>query len=524
MIMKKLLITSFLLFAAVSHVWAADFLTSARGGGLGLSYFLISNDPSGALYNPSSLGYVKGWQTQFTYEKLNDYEYNIVKEKPYYGHFGVVYHRPQWGTLAFNSVQSGSFSELTNIPTFNHLALSYARQLSADWTVGTSLKYLLETGFGERKAFDFDLGASYRPAYGLVAGVAIENIARSALSPDYLGAKEYLPRRVRIGAGYTLASQTYQGAILASGQMEEWGISEKQTTSLVNVGTEWWFYQNSPFSFATRVGYTFGEALQFDVKNDYSSPSAGLSLDYKFGINDLRLDYTWQAYPFKTIDGSSPSNHFVALTFGWGGVPSFRRAQEPTQPKIQQPKEPAQPKIQQPKVPVQPKIQQPKAPEPAKISQPIEPAKIQQPKAPEPPKILKKPEPIQEPVAPLKDRDTDFEISKFSHFDVEMEVNLLMSMDTKRIVFYVRPKQIVKTANWRLYIFKAKVKSWTDEESIRLAAKIIEGKGVPPINIVWDGTGADGDYVPSGKYYYILTAESVKGEKYATEWFSFKLN
>jgi len=485
--MKKLLGIAFLLLLVAAPVSAADFLTSARGGGMGFSYFLLSDDASGALYNPSALGFTKGWQSHLMYAKLNDYEYQIVKEKPYYGQFGVVYSRPNLGTFALNSIQSGSFSKLTNIPTFNHMALSYGRQLSPSWSLGGSLKYLLETGFGERSAFDLDLGFSYRAPYGLTAAFAAENIIRSALSPDYLGMKEYLPRRFRFGAGYTFAAEKFQGALLLSNQFEEWGVSEKTLTNLTNLATEWWFFQDRTVSFATRGGYSFGKALQFDRKTDYSGPTLGTSINWNLGLNNVRLDYAWQKYPFETNDGSSPSNHFVAMTFGWGGVPTFgpSRADRPAQPQALQPKAPAQPK---------------------------------------PAESLKKPTSAPAPVeVPLKVQETNVEQAKYMPFDVEMEVSSLIAMDTKRIVFYVRPRQVVKTTFWRLYVFKAKIKEWNEEEAQRWALATVEGKGVPPINIIWNGTGSDGEYIPGGKYFFILTATSSKGEKFATEWHSFKL-
>ncbi|HBZ00646.1 MAG TPA: hypothetical protein DEO84_04905, partial [candidate division Zixibacteria bacterium] len=108
-------------------------------------------------------------------------------------------------------------------------------------------------------------------------------------------------------------------------------------------------------------------------------------------------------------------------------------------------------------------------------------------------------------------------------FSVEMEVSDISSMDLKRVVFYVRPQQVIKTTSWKLYIFKAKIKTWSDEETNRWALRVIEGKGVPPINIIWDGVDSKGELVEPGKYYFLMTAIDVKGQNYATDWFNFKL-
>jgi hypothetical protein len=481
--MKKVVLLASLSVLIGATAFAADFQRSARGGGLGFSYFVLADDPSGALYNPSALGYIKGWQTQLMYEKINNYDYKVVDEKPYYGYFGLVYYKPNLGSFALNSIQSGSFADLTSIPTTNHIVLSYGRQIDKQLCVGASAKYLYETGFGKRSAFDMDLAFSYRTKIGLAGSLALENITRASLSPDYKGIQEKLPRRARLGAGYFITRRDFQTALLLAGQIEESGISQKYSTSLVNVASEWWFFQNKPFSLGARAGMTFGKAVQYDTKNDYSDPTAGISFNYKLGLNNIRLDYAWQAYPFKTTDGSTPGNHYVALTFGWGGVPLY-----PSRPRNMVQKH------------IEPKVET----------------------EAEKPMIFKTPSKIEDE-APLKDKDTDFKAANYLQYNVEMDVSDISSMDLKRIVFYVRPQQVIKTISWKLYVFKAKIKTWSEEETNRWALRVLEGKGVPPINIVWDGNDKSGELVPKGKYYYVLTAVDLKGQNYATEWFNFKL-
>jgi hypothetical protein len=504
--MRKLTSIALIVLLSVTAAAAADFQRSARGGGLGFSYFLLADDPSGALYNPSAVGFTKGWQTQMMYESASNYGYGYADEKPYYGQFGAAFYRPGLGSFALNTVQSGSMADQTNISTINHAVLSYGREFSPVLAAGGSVKYLKESAFGERSAFDLDIAGTFKANNGFIAAAAIENISRAQLSPEYLGVTEYLPRRSRIGAGYTFVSNQYEGAVLAAGQMEESGISEKQTTSLFSLGSEWWFMQQKTFTVGVRGGYTFGEAVQSDVKADYASPSAGLSLNYRVGFNDLRLDYSWQAYPFETADGSTQSNHYISLSFGWGGVPSYGRKQNQEAAVQKQTPKPA------------PKPA-PKPVEVAIVEKPtpvVETPKVE-PKAPiaETPQVELK--------APVVDKDTDFDKSNYKVYNVEMEVNDISSMDLKRIVFYVRPQQVLKTTSWKLYIFKAKIKTWSQEEADRWAISVIEGKGVPPINIVWNGMGADGQYLPKGKYYYLLTAVDLKGENYATAWYNFRL-
>jgi hypothetical protein len=594
----------------ISTAYPADFLSGARGGGMGFSYFILADDPAGALYNPSALGYMKGWQTQFNYEKLNSYDYQIVQEKPYFGQFGVSYCYPKWGTFAINSLQSGSFSKLTNIPTQNHVALSYGRQLSPLWSVGGSMKILSEWGFGKRSAFDMDLSVSMRTNTGLAGALALENITRATLSPEYLGVRDHLPRRSRLGLGYFIVNNNYQGALLLAGQVEESGSSQKLTTSQFNFGTEWWFMQNSPFSFAIRSGYAVGQGSRNDIKTDYGSPALGLSLNQKISAYDIRLDYSWQAYPYKTDDGSLPANHYVALTFGWGGVPTYparikgtsqairpattrekpatkyvetAQAPQPAKKVEPAPEKPASqvagtPEVSQarkkvestqqqpapqvaktPAVPQQPnkveltqeqpaskKVETPQTVQPVQkvesapgkpVPQKVEtPQSVQAPKkiesTPEKPpvQLAQAPQVIEAPQSvepsgqkPEQNRNANLETPEITPINIQMEVNEISSLDLKRVVFYVRPQQVIKSTTWKLFIFKAKVKDWNEDEAGRLALRVIEGRGVPPINVMWDGVDSRGNLVSKGKYYYILTATGVKGEYYLTDWFDFKL-
>jgi opacity protein-like surface antigen len=73
--MKKIMVAVLLAQFLFAAAYSADFLTGARGGGIGFSYFVLGDDPSGALYNPAALGFTEGWQSQFMYNKRNNYGY-----------------------------------------------------------------------------------------------------------------------------------------------------------------------------------------------------------------------------------------------------------------------------------------------------------------------------------------------------------------------------------------------------------------------------------------------------------------
>lgn len=459
---------------------AAEFMTGARGGGMGFSYFLLADDPSGAVYNPAGIGFVKGWQSYLMLNFQNDYEYVFQNENPYNGRFAMAYPLRDLGTISINTHQSGSLEEYTGIPTVNHGAATFAKEFIPGWSAGASFKYLYETMFGQRSAYDFDVGIIYRSSKGLIGAVAFENILRSRLSPDYLGFQEYLPRRERFGLGYVQNSEDWKAAFTAAAQIEESGISDKYWTYLVNFGSEWWLMPENQVSFGLRGGVTFGQGLRWDIETDYSGYSAGFSINFKIGANDLRLDYGLVSYPYEIAGDYSLYDHSLAASFGWGGIPdySFKKGDSA---------------YNDDPVPYRPGIS----------------AKSQ---------IHN----LADKAAGI-DNDTDFKSQSFIKYDIIMDVADISAADFKRIVFYLRPQNIVMTNNWKLYVFRAKIKNWSKGEIDRWALKIVEGNGVPPLNVVWDGVASNGSLLPPGKYYYILTASDAYGNRYATKWHKFKL-
>lgn len=503
--MKKTIIATLIVPLLFSAAFSTDFQNSARGGGLGFSFFVLGDDPSGALYNPASLGYISGWQSQFMYNKQNNYGYPGSSEDPFQGAIGFVYNKPEWGTFSLNTLQSGSLSDGSSIPTMNYFVLSFGREFSEGLAMGTSMKYLDEYGYMDRSAFDFDLGVTYRTGGSFILAASAENIAKAKLTPAFMGIAERLPRRYRAGGAYILDMDQTQGAFLLASQVQESGLLQSQTTFLVNTGSEWWFNRFGKTSFATRLGYTFGKGELYDVKEDYNSISGGVSVNYNLGTSNIRIDYSIGTYPYKTADGSHPVNHYIAFNFGWGGVPEYRRMENDEQYVENPPAEPYRLNLQE-------EEQEEEQAEEPYISEP-EQAEQQEMYIP-----------VQEQQENKIDHDTNFDPSKYDRYDIDMSVADISTMDSKRIIFYLRPQSIINTNSWKLYIFKAKIKKWNQSEIDRWALKVIEGKGVPPLNVVWDGISSDGKMLPSGGYYYILTALDSQGKGFATKWSSFHIN
>jgi len=485
--MKKLVLTAVLIQLFCFSAISADFLTGARGAGIGLPFFVLADDPAGALYNPAGLGFIDGWQGQMMYNRANDYSFGGADGSPYNGYFGTTFHKPDLGSFGLNFSQTGAFSSEVPVQKTNYFSVSFGREFADGLSFGSSVKYMKESHYEERSAIDLDFGGLYRAKSGIMLGASIENALKSELSPVAFGIKESLPRRERIGGAYFYEASTYQAVFGTAVQFEQAGFTEEVSTALFGVGTEWWFNQYGKYSFAARAGYNFGESAVGDLKEDYSSPSLGFSLNTKLGFNNLRIDYSWQMHPYETNDGSSPSNHFVAFTYGWGGVPSYNNAQQEVF-------------FQKPVVEVREIAVAPVVPQ----------------------VVTEESEEVAENFG--IDNDTNFENFKFQRYDVEIRSTNISRLDFKRVIFYFNRKQVILTSSWKLFVFKAKIRNWNSDEIDRWVLKTIDGKGIPPINIAWDGITDDGRLLPEGNYYAVLTAMDSDGERFATKWHKFHVD
>ena len=112
-------------------------------------------------------------------------------------------------------------------------------------------------------------------------------------------------------------------------------------------------------------------------------------------------------------------------------------------------------------------------------------------------------------------------VPDFCFEEVSNHAIVLLMACAKKLV---RMNHLLKTAGWKLYIFKAKIDNFNDEEANRWSVAVIDGKGVPPINVVWDCLGKNQKLVKSGKYYFVLTAEDFNGQRFSTDWQKFSID
>jgi len=489
-----------------------DNQIGARGQGIGFSFSTLADEPFGALFNPAGIAFNKGWQTQLQYARPTRYGFTIEKESPYYGLVGANYHFERIGNLAFNFNQIGSTSDPTTVTTVSVAALSYARLLAPSLAAGATAKYTFETNFGERKAVDFDLGFSYRPNANYAVAAVAENLLKAKYTPDWNHSTLHLDRNFRVSGGYFVPLNNVSGAFLAGWQMNQTGETETVSSSLVNFGAEWWFGTNSNIAFGIRGGYTTGQAVLNlnGEKEDYSRMHAGLSLDFNVAGRDLRLDYGFRNYPFEGNDELN-ADHTFAMSYGFGGVPSYGKQHNQEKARAAN-KEPM-------------KVS-PLPPPPAQSqNQPVAPVTVAPVTPPTEQAVPATPE-VTPPTAPSGTMPAYQrpETGEYLELSLNLDVSDISMGEDRRIIFYLRPVKVVKLTSWKLFVFKAKLKDWSEEKAQAFSLHEIEGKGIPPINVIWNGLLNDGMMVPSGKYYFVLTGEDKFGQRYLSEWCKFTIN
>lgn len=502
-----LILTAVIALSSVCYA-GIDNQIGARGLGIGLSFSALADEPFGALFNPAGIAFNKGWQTQLQYARPTRYGFTIQEESPYYGLVGANYHLNNVGNLAFNFNQIGSTSNPTTITTVNVAALSFARVLAPNLAGGVTAKYTFETNYGERKAVDFDLGFSFRPNANYTVAAVAENLMKAKYTPDWNNSTLHLDRNFRLAGSYFVPLNNVTGAVLAGWQMNQTGETKTVSTSLVNFGTEWWFGTNSNIALGVRGGYTTGQAVLnlSGQKENYNRMHAGISLDFNMAGRDLRVDYAFRNYPFEGNDELN-ADHTFSLSYGFGGVPSYgKQRKHDTERAVNQ----APMKVSPLPPPPAESQNQPVAPVTvAPVMPPVEQATPEAPPA--------------TPAAnmPAYQRPETGEYLKLS---LNLDVSDISMGQDRRIIFYMRPVKVVKLTSWRLFIFKAKLKDWSEEKAQAFSLHEIEGKGIPPINVIWNGTLNDGMMVPSGKYYFVLTGEDKFGQRYLSEWCKFTIN
>lgn len=122
------------------------------------------------------------------------------------------------------------------------------------------------------------------------------------------------------------------------------------------------------------------------------------------------------------------------------------------------------------------------------------------------------PSPVQAPAAP-----------KFEKLALHLEMTQLSTGISNRIIFNLTPDGLINISSWKLYVFVDKLKKWDDDAANSHALAIIDGKGVTPLNVVWDGELLQGDFIQRGKYCFVVVAQDNHGGRYMSDWQKFSI-
>jgi len=541
-IMSMLFITLTAICVLSSASYAGlDNTIGARGEGIGFSFSTLADEPFGTLYNPAGAAFVKGLQTQFQYYKPTSYGLITDNESPYGGIAGINYFQEKYGNIIFNIHQYGSFTDQTSVTTSSTVNLSYARLISDYFAAGASVKYLFESNMYERSAFDLDFGIMWRSQYNVSAAASGENLLKSELSSNLTNLAEYLPRKFRLTGAYHIPMANNAGSILAGWQLEQAGIASTNNTSLFNFGSEWWIGTNNSVSFGLRAGYTFGKTTVVNTETDFNRWSTGFSLNFDLHGQDLRIDYAFRSFPFESNE-TLPSDNFISITYGWGGVPDYYRQRNDKKYDLAKYQQHLPSPIQTRPDPVMEQDEPLEeiadiaetplpVPEQVVISPPLtlnpdqEPVKRDEEPAHQPieqialvDEIVQTPAPALVPATP----EPEYPL-RFAKLNIELDFVLMDIGHDSKMVFYLRPQGLMRLNSWKLYVFSAKLKKWTENGANSYAVHKIEGKGITPLTVIWNGILEDGSYLKPGKYYYVVIAWDKYGQAYKSDWCKFKV-
>lgn len=300
--MKKLkffiIIFSFLLILPSGLLWAqakvgtagAQFLelgVSPRAIGMGDAFLAVVDDASAVYYNPSALTILTAREVMFTH---NDYIADIRYEFVGYAHplrkiggvTGVGFYILDAGEIDRTDYSYPFGSGETFSARSWALSLSYARNLTDRFSLGTTIKYITESyDDQDARGWGFDMGTNYEVGYRN----ARISMVLSNFGPDMKFIQESypLPINFKVGVSMEVVSNGAHRAVVA---VE--GSHPADNLEKYQIGTEYWYNNMFAVRFGNQFkrekfdgGIAFGVGLKFNLgskikaKVDYSFRDMG---------------------------------------------------------------------------------------------------------------------------------------------------------------------------------------------------------------------------------------------------------
>jgi len=283
----------------------------ARPAGMAEAFAAVSDSTCGLYYNPAGLASTFGFEAQITHVSwFQDLDYEFLA-------FSAPLPYVDWGRVGFafawfqvpemnrtdaltapeladlNSVDFGSKKTGVFSPRDFAIILGYAMDLRDNLSAGVSIKYInqsIDSYSGDN--ITADIGFLYRHELAgnfLRAGVSLSNLG-SELKMNTLAFEP--PKILKVGVSDRL--DLFGGRLLAAAQ----AVIQADYDSLYSLGAEYWI-QNI---FALRCGYKFGA---------FNHPTLGAGVKY----SGLEFDYAFMGY-----DDLGPTHRF-SLLYSWGAPP-----------------------------------------------------------------------------------------------------------------------------------------------------------------------------------------------------------
>jgi len=300
---------------------AAKFLSigiGARANAMGGAFTSIANDASSLYWNPAGAAALNDFEAMFTYTSLYkelDINLNyiaIVVPAGEIGNFGASVTTLDYGEM---DVTTELFPEGTGerfSASSYAFALSYARNITADFAAGITVKYILEDIFNSSASgFAFDVGTVFKtPFFGIKFSSIISNygsklqmsgedlLIRYDADPNNQGNNETvdayykterfeLPLRLQIGVSKDIQFLNEQRLTLSVD-----AAHPNDNAEYLNIGGELSFLNNL---ISVRGGYK-----GLFLEDNQEGLTLGAGLNYVLGVFAFGFDYSFQ--DFKLLD------------------------------------------------------------------------------------------------------------------------------------------------------------------------------------------------------------------------------
>jgi hypothetical protein len=466
-----------------------------RATGMG-AFVGLADDPSAIFYNPAGTAQLERPQIYLMYDKMSKFTMG-ENENPYLLSGVGVYPLNDKLRFFLGGSQKSSLANPTNVVTNNVGIVGLAGWLAQDFSLGVNGKFLYNSNYGKKKGMDLDLGLFYRISPKFSVGAAVENLLATDMIPDNGDTLGYAMREGKIGFAYHFDMERYSTILAWDIRVKNSTKPENKSYTLSSLGIEEWILTGNSVTFGLRGGYTFGKQFEQDI----NQPSFGLSLRYNGGNQTFQLDYSFQKYPYKAPE-SSTGDHRVSLSIAFGGKNgnNHEYARKEASKRFQMQTLPAPPVT-------------------ASKNQVILPEK----KAEEPKltQVIPQENPVVVPENKIEEKKPA-PVMTYQTLSLSSSVEELSSGRNHSLMFMLKPDFEEQIDSWRLYICQDKPSGYEMDQLKPILLKIVDGKGVPSSGIIWD-CRYNGNSLKKGTYYYAMELVDSNGQRYFSQWKSFKM-